>query len=378
MKKAYELLEQYIEIAGVIFVVIDADHRVSLINRKGCDILGYKKEEILGKDWFSNFVPEKIRKKVVDTFDELLAGQRVLPEYFENPVITADGEERVVLWHNTVIKDEKGNITSSLSSGEDITERRKFEEELKNLKENLETEIMIKSKDLLEAKDRAAKAERLAVLGKLAGMVAHELRTPLGVIKHSVYFLKKNINALMSEDKVISHLDLIDSEVNISDKIIEDILTFARIKEPHLKACRVDDIIKKSFSKVPIPGNITLSMEISEHLPEIMADSGQITLVFSNIILNAVQAMPDGGALTIKAYADKDVLRVTITDTGMGILPENICKIFDALFTTKINGTGLGLPVCQNILEMHGGCIEVKSRKDAGTTFMVSLPVTRD
>ncbi len=375
MDESCRLLEKYIDIAGVVFVVINADHSVSLINRKGCDILGYEKEDIIGKDWFKNFVPENIRDQVSGAFNGLISGKIADTEYFENPILTSDGEERLISWHNTVIKDEDGNITSTLSSGEDITERRKFEKELRALKENLETEIMKKSKDLLEARDRTAKSERLAALGKLAGMVAHELRTPLGVIKHSVYFLKKNLETLMSQDKVISHLDLIDAEVNISDKIIEDILTFARIKAPDVKRCYLRNVIKKALSKISIPDNIEIAVDIDGNLPGISMDKSQMVLVFSNIILNAVQAMPNGGSLTIKGSEKKDLLKVMFSDTGEGISPENMRKIFEVLFTTKINGTGLGLPVCQNIVEMHGGKIEVESRERQGTAFTVILPM---
>ena len=377
MDKSCELIKQYIDIAGVIFVVIDAEQKVSLINNKGCEILGYKKEDIEGKNWFDNFVPDKSRKKVSEAYNKLILGEIELVEYFENIIVTSRGEERVISWHNTVIRDDEGNITSTLSSGEDITERKKAETELKRLKENLETEVLKKSKELLEAQDKVAKAERLAVLGKLAGMVAHELRTPLGVIKHKVYYLKNNLISLMKDNKVISHLNIIDSEVNSSDKIIEDILSFARIKEPNLKTCSFDHIIKKSVSVVDIPENIDLKIEMDGELPDAMLDSSQMKLVFANIIMNAVQSMPDGGSLSIEGSMEDHHLKVMIIDAGEGISEENISKIFDVLFTTKIRGTGLGLSVCQSIVNLHGGTIGVESKEGSGTTFTVTLPTGR-
>ena len=245
---------------------------------------------------------------------------------------------------------------------------------MKRLKENLETEVFQKSKDLLEAQDKAAKAERLAVLEELAGMIAHELRTPLSVIKHKVYYLKNNLISLVQEKKVIRHLNIIDSEVNASDKIIEDILAFARIKETDQKKCKVDRIIKKAVSIANIPENIDFKIEMDGVLPEAMLDSSQIKMVFYNIILNAIQSMPDGGSLSIKGSVEGHLLKIRFIDTGEGISEKNLTKIFDALFTTKIKGTGLGLLVCQSIVNLHDGIIDVESKEGSGTTFIVTLP----
>ncbi len=121
---------KYLDIASVMLIVIDADQKVSLINKKGCEILGYKKREIIGKNWFDRFLPERIRKDVKTVFEKLIPGKAIKQaEYFENPVLTKSGEERLIAWHNTILKDEKGKITGTLSSGDDITDRRKAEEE---------------------------------------------------------------------------------------------------------------------------------------------------------------------------------------------------------------------------------------------------------
>jgi PAS domain S-box-containing protein len=126
-------IQNYLDIAGVILVVIDANQTVSLINKKGCEILGYDEEEIIGKKWFDTFIPEKNRDGVRASFEKLMKGEIETAEYFENPILTRNGEERVIGWHNVVLRDEKGNITSTLSSGEDITERKKMEELLTQL-----------------------------------------------------------------------------------------------------------------------------------------------------------------------------------------------------------------------------------------------------
>jgi PAS domain S-box-containing protein len=150
-KKAEEALKEeknkaqrYFDIAGVVLVVIDSDQRVSLINKKGCEILGFKEKEIVGRNWFDLFVPERARAEVKTAFRKLMAGKIEPVKYFENPVLTKSGEERIIAWHNTVLRDKKGKTIGSLSSGEDITERKETEKALREALERSrqsETEI---------------------------------------------------------------------------------------------------------------------------------------------------------------------------------------------------------------------------------------------
>ncbi len=121
----------YLDVAGVMLLAIDTDHRVTLVNRKGCEILGCEETEIIGKNWFDSFIPEGLRNGVKAIFNQLVAGQIEQAEYFENPVLTSSGEERVIAWHNSVLTDSQGNVTGILSSGEDITERKRSQEEIK-------------------------------------------------------------------------------------------------------------------------------------------------------------------------------------------------------------------------------------------------------
>jgi PAS domain S-box-containing protein len=130
---AHYQAQQYLEVAGVIFVVIDTDQTVRLVNRKGCEILGYEEDEILGQKWFDCFLPDRVREAARAVFDRLMAGEIEPVEYFENPVLTSNGDERIIAWHNTVLRDEGGRITGTLSSGEDVTERKRAEQELRRL-----------------------------------------------------------------------------------------------------------------------------------------------------------------------------------------------------------------------------------------------------
>lgn len=139
LQKEKENAQRYLDIAAVMFVAVNADQQVTLINKKGCEVLGCDPEDIIGKNWFDNFIPERLRGEIKDVFNLLMEGrlQRNI-EYYENPVLTRDGEERFIAWHNSVLTDEKGRITGTLSAGEDITGRKKAEEELRQRLDELE------------------------------------------------------------------------------------------------------------------------------------------------------------------------------------------------------------------------------------------------
>jgi PAS domain S-box-containing protein len=125
--------QKYLDIAGVILVAIDAEQKVTLINKKGIEILGYSEQEIIGRNWFDNFIPERNREDIRRAFMDIITGEIEPAEYFENLVLTKGGEERIIAWHNTLLKDESGNVVGTLSSGEDVTERRRAQKEMKLL-----------------------------------------------------------------------------------------------------------------------------------------------------------------------------------------------------------------------------------------------------
>jgi len=130
-------ISQFLDYLGVIIVVIDPEQKVSYINKKGCEILGYEKEDILGKNWFDNFLPEKIREDIKTVFDKLVRQEIELAEYFDNVVLAKDGRERIIGWHNLILKNDAGTIVGILSWGEDITQRRRDDEKRENLVQEL-------------------------------------------------------------------------------------------------------------------------------------------------------------------------------------------------------------------------------------------------
>ncbi|MEQ8172840.1 MAG: PAS domain S-box protein [Candidatus Eremiobacterota bacterium] len=261
-----------------------------------------------------------------------------------------------------------------------VLERKRMEDELryneemlKDYSEKLEDMVKERTKELEETREKLIRQEKLAILGKMAGSVGHELRNPLGVISNAVYFLKLVLSS--SENTVKDYLNIISEEVKKSDKIISDLLDFARIKSIDKVNISLPELFSDILETYTITDNIKVINRISGELPYIYADRNHVVQIFGNLIINACQAMPDGGELFIEAEAVKNSISISIGDTGCGISEDNITKIFEPLFTTKPRGIGLGLCICKNLLSANGGNIEVKSAEYKGTVFTVTLPV---
>jgi len=141
IREERDRIKKYLEIAGVMIIVIGADGQVKLINKKGCEILGYREEEIIGKNWFENFLPERVRDEIKKVFGRIMSGDVAPVSYMENPILTKEGEERLMAWYNTFLRNENGEAYAALSSGEDITERKKWEQEREALIEKLESAL---------------------------------------------------------------------------------------------------------------------------------------------------------------------------------------------------------------------------------------------
>ena len=255
-------------------------------------------------------------------------------------------------------------------------ELRNSEEKLKNYSDKLEDMVKDRTKELEEAREKLIRQEKLAVIGKMAGSVGHELRNPLGVISNAAYFLKLVLSS--SEDTVKDYLNIISEEVKKSDKIISDLLDFSRIKSIDKVEIPLWEIFSDVLRKYAVTENIKVINRISKELPCIYADPAHMVQIFGNLIINACQSMPHGGELIIDGEGANNSINISIVDTGCGISEENMNKIFEPLFTTKSRGIGLGLCVCKNLLEANGGKIDVKSIEHKGSIFTVTLPVKTD
>ena len=283
---------------------------------------------------------------------------------------------RVQPWKN----GEKGTANSfTVVVVRDITERKRAEEALKEYSEQLEEMVDERTQELRDAQQQLVRAERLAAIGQLGASIGHELRNPLGIIKNSTYYL--NMKLGQASEKVKKHLGIIEKEITRSNKIITDLMDFARVRRPALRKTDVNLLVKEAVSRSKVPENVEVITHLKKGLSPLMADPGQIEQVFVNMISNAAQAMTssnsaetrDGGRLEISTRAEDGFIVTEFKDNGCGISEENLGKLFEPLFTTKTKGIGLGLAISTAIVEAHEGHIEVESELGKGTTFTVKL-----
>ena len=259
----------------------------------------------------------------------------------------------------------------------EIAERKRAELQLAEYTENLEAMVEERTHALKDAQEKLVRQERLALLGQVAGSMGHELRNPLGVISNAIYFLK--LAQPNANDQIKEYLDIIEKETHTSDKIITDLLDFSRIKATDRKAVSVSELIYQTLNRFPAPATVDVILNIPADLPSVFVDAQQVSQVLGNLTVNACQAMPDGGQLTVDSNLcmvdGGQWVRIAIKDTGVGITPENMKKLFEPLFSTKIKGVGLGLAVSLKLIEANDGRIEVTSEAGVGSTFTVFLPL---
>lgn len=226
--------------------------------------------------------------------------------------------------------------------------------------------------DYKKVQERLALSDRLAGIGRMAGVIAHEFRNQLGVIRNVSYFLKMKISD--KDEKVRRHLGILDEQVMETERIIANILNFSRSKHPELQKTELRSLLLSSIDKVTIPRGIELAADLGE-AGFIQADPVQLGGVFVNMLLNAVQAMEESGKLLISVEKKDNYVNIIFKDSGCGIKEEDRKRLFEPFFSTKARGTGLGLATAKGIVEAHGGGIKVESERGKGTTVIIRLPL---
>lgn len=227
--------------------------------------------------------------------------------------------------------------------------------------------------ELKNLQEKLATAEKLAAMGKIAGLIGHEFRNQLGAMRLAVYLLKNSAFG-QTEDKVKKHLAGLEQRIIETDLIIENILNFARTGKLQFKNVNIHNILLKAIENVQNPAGIEIITQVEKNLPEIKGDEVQLERVFINIIVNAFQAMKGKGRLIITLGKKDNYLKAQFHDNGCGIAKDDQEKIFDLFFSTKSRGVGLGLAMSKMMIEAHGGDIGIKSEVNTGTTVSIKLP----
>ena len=238
----------------------------------------------------------------------------------------------------------------------------------------LEELIEERTRELKEAQKRLIDSQRLAAIGEAAAMVGHDLRNPLQAIVNLLYLAKMRLKS--SPNKELEEiLETIKRQVDYMNKIVSDLQDYSRPLKPTLAETSLHQIVREALSTIAIPENIKVSVKIRRDYPKIVTDPLFIKRILTNLVTNAIQAMPDGGKLTIRASKTQEDILISVQDTGVGIPKEHQDKIFRPLFTTKAKGQGLGLPVCKRLAEALGGSITFRSEVGEGSTFTVKIPL---
>ena len=249
-------------------------------------------------------------------------------------------------------------------------------QELKTFSQQMEEKIQKTTADLKKTEARLIRSEKLAALGQLAAGIAHEIRNPLTSINILIHSLTENFP---SGDSHREDLKVIEEEINRINEILDRFLRFAKPAPPLLERTDVASIFEETLQLIRprIEKQLIIILKEFQALPIILMDREQMKQVALNLLLNAVQAMPKGGTLTLRGRNSEDGqwIRISIQDSGMGIPGEDMNKLFDPFFTTKEGGVGLGLSITHRIIDQHHGKIEVESTPGEGTLFTVWLPI---
>jgi len=340
-----------------------------------CRMLGYTKEE-LTRLGIADIHPKDALEHVVAEFEAQMRGEKILASAL--PCLRKDG----TVFYADIISAALVSSGKSWGVGffDDITERKQAEEKLKDVRKKL------------------VQSDKLAAVGLMAAGVAHEINNPLAVIMSSIQMLleriKKEGAANIDSNIYTKALDMTERATNRCRKIVAGLLVFSAPARFQLDPIDIREVVEESLDilKDQIKAHkVKIIRDFASHLPLLKADKYKLGGVFSNLITNACDAMPEGGQLKITTRLSQprtealreavDEARKTVeiefSDTGEGISEENMIRIFDPFFTTKDTnkGTGLGLSICYGIIKEHGGFIDVKSEKGKGTTFIVTLPV---
>jgi signal transduction histidine kinase len=227
--------------------------------------------------------------------------------------------------------------------------------------------------ELRETQETLVRKEKLAMLGVLAGGVGHELRNPLGVMTNAVYYLGVVLKEAPAE--IAEYLGILRTQISLAEKIVGDLLDFARIKLPEFELVSVKQIVDEQLARAGALDGVIVKHDFPSDLPRIRVDRVQIGQVVLNLITNALQAMNGNAALTFRGRRAPDgFVRLDVIDTGIGITPQQMERLFEPLFTTKARGIGLGLAVSLGLVKANGGAISAESTPGVGTTMSVSLP----
>ncbi|MBI5595273.1 MAG: HAMP domain-containing protein [Elusimicrobia bacterium] len=282
----------------------------------------------------------------------------------------------------TLTNDEIGDLAQSFIQMSDSLKEKTGElmhakEELTKYGRDLERRVESRTRELKAAQDELIKKERLAAIGQMASVVGHEIRNPLAVINNSIFFIKTKMGKEGGLDpKVERHISIIQSEVKQANSIIDEILTYSRSREMKPEFVKINHFLDDLLSTYPFPQHIRVAKKLDARDPTVRVDPDELRQAVRNLVGNGVEVMPQQGSVRVGTEVlETGWVRIDIGDTGPGIPPEIVDKIFTPFYTTKARGTGLGLAVVKKVLDRHGGRVDVTTEIGRGSVFHLFLPL---
>lgn len=360
-----ERAETYLQIAETIIVELDSTGHIVRINPRGCELMGYGEEELVGQSWFQVAIPTEINDAVFGAFRQIINGDIEPIKHYENDIIAKSGKKIRVFWNNSLIKDSDGTITGTLSSGQDITAR-------------------------VVAESRLRQAQKMEAVGQLTGGVAHDFNNILNIMIGNAEFLR---DELADNPSALHNADAIIKAVDRASALTSRLLAFSRQQtlSPQVSSIaeligEIDDMLRRTLG-----ATIDISMEAPPDVWQVLIDPHQFESALLNLSLNARDAMPQGGKLAIvasnvvldDAYSTQhedvrpgDYVRISVSDTGTGMSDEIRRQAIEPFYTTKDvgKGSGLGLSMVYGFTKQSGGHITIDSDVGQGTTIHLYLP----
>ena len=381
LKRAEEKLEMQAELIDLdpnAIMVRKLDGSITYWSRGAENLYGYSAQEAVGQN-----MHDLLRTRFpagVELYN--LTEQTKTPQGWSGELVQLTKEGRaVVVQSRWVSRINRNNEIEFLESNVDVTERNLLQQRLEEKASEVE-EYATRMEELAE--ERALKlkdSERLATIGATAGMVGHDIRNPLQAITSDVYLAKSELALTTdSEEKknALESLDEIEKNVDYINKIVQDLQDFARPLNPKPEESDLKMIIGKLIAKNGLPKNVKARVKVADDARKIIADSYYLNRILYNLVTNSVQAMPNGGRLTIEANKEDDDIVIAVGDTGVGIPKEVQAKMFTVMFTTKSKGQGFGLPVVKRMTESLGGSVTFDSQVGRGTIFKLRLPFRKN
>lgn len=415
LQREKERAQRYLNIANTIIVILDRDGKIKLLNDKGRRILEVEPNEAIGKDWVDHFIPDNYRSEVKVVFRALMDGRDI--EYYENYVQSASGKQHLVAWHNTLLRDDNGEITGTLSSGIDISAQREAEDRIIRLNQELEKRVAARTEELAEVvnqllginkqlkheikeretaeaalktkeKQLTTALEKEKELNELksrfVSMASHEFRTPLSTILSSADL----IEAYQKEEqqkKRLRHTQRIKTSVANLTSILNDFLSLSRLEEGKLSFNPSEFELTAVWKEVEegVQGMLKKGQQLNikglEQIPDLNTDRRILQNIFYNLLSNAIKYSDEGQPIDCRVHCKNGDLKIAIQDYGIGI-PESeqqhlFTRFFRAHNVENIQGTGLGLNIVKGYVDLLGGHITFESVPEQGSTFRVTIPL---